>query len=374
MTMTNRTFGIEIEAKGLTIYRAAQAIAATGLACQAEDYNHQTRTGWKVITDASVPGGFEAVSPVLSGEDGISQVRTVAAALVAAGAKVDKDCGLHVHVGAGDLSAADILNCVKRYAAHEAAIDAVMPFSRRARNSYYCGSMVEVAVSLETSMRRRAMSADTTARSLCSLMGDQRMYKLNVCAFMRHGTLEFRQHSGTVSGMKMENWIRFCVNFVEASRMPAVVVEMPAAPVVQTSLPLAPMSTVQRANAIEKKFAKLAEMLDAHDWRGNPISAAALAQGMEITENTLISYISQFRARYNAGVKARSGRGYFKSDSRCLAAVVAGTAAPVTVAAPIVPPVRRQPVYVDPGLFAGLSRDVVSYFAERASDFSNTCA
>jgi hypothetical protein len=46
-----------------------------------------------------------------------------------------------------------------------------------------------------------------------------RYYKLNALAFLRHGTLEFRQHGGTMSILRMVNWIIFCVNFIENSRM-----------------------------------------------------------------------------------------------------------------------------------------------------------
>jgi hypothetical protein len=44
-----------------------------------------------------------------------------------------------------------------------------------------------------------------------------RYNKVNLCAFLRHGTIEFRQHSGTMNVDKVINWIVFCVNFVETS-------------------------------------------------------------------------------------------------------------------------------------------------------------
>lgn len=371
MTITNRTFGIEIEAKGMDCASAARVITAAGFPCRAENYGHSTGTNWKVVPDGSVDYGFEVVSPVLSGEDGIAQVKAIAAALVAAGASVDKQCGLHVHVGANDLTASDIMNCMKRYAAHETAIDAFMPFSRRETNSMYCQPVRSALGYIQSRMSTGTLEG-VSARALCELH-NERYYKLNVSAFLRHGTLEFRQHSGTVSGMKMENWIRFCVNFVEASRMPVAVDVQETVADTTATVSATPTSSAVRANAIEKKFLKLAEMLDAHNNRYNPISASALAQGMEITENTLISYISQFRARYGAIVKARSGRGYYSNDARSLVALVNGTVAAAPVSATVTRTVRRVPTFREPGLFTGLSTDVVSYFAERAADFSNPC-
>lgn len=310
MTMTNRTFGIEIEAKGMTRQRAAEVISAAGIACNVQSYGHSTPRDWKVVPDASVDGGFEVVSPILSGEEGIALVLKVAAALVTGGAKVDKQCGLHVHVGATDLSAADIMNCVKRYAAHESVIDTFMPVSRRENNNRFCKPESRLIACLERQQSYYGNSPMTTGRALCELIGqDERYYKLNIASFLRHGTLEFRQHSGTVSGMKMANWIRFCVNFVENSRIPEVV-EV-AAPV-RTVDPSAP----QRANAIEKKFAKMAEIFDLHRGQYNYVSTASLAADLEITENSVVSYISQFRARYNAQIKAKSGRGYYSFDTR----------------------------------------------------------
>jgi hypothetical protein len=48
-----------------------------------------------------------------------------------------------------------------------------------------------------------------------------RYLKLNIHAYIKHGTLEFRQHAGTMNINKMVNWIIFCVNFVENSRLSA---------------------------------------------------------------------------------------------------------------------------------------------------------
>jgi hypothetical protein len=47
--------------------------------------------------------------------------------------------------------------------------------------------------------------------------GATRYHKFNMESMSRYGTVEFRQHSGTIEPDKAMNWIRVCVAFVERS-------------------------------------------------------------------------------------------------------------------------------------------------------------
>lgn len=338
---SSRSFGIEIECFGITQVQAETAINAAGVSCHRENYGHSTPTTWKIVTDASVGDGFEVVSPILSGNAGLAQVELVADALTAAGAKIDRRCGFHVHVNARDLSGSDIVNCVRRYAANETIIDAFMPESRR--NNQFCQPMASVA-RLVTSAR-----ADVSCEAIADMVGS-RFYKMNVSAFLRHGTVEFRQHSGTVNGKKMINWIIFCVTFVEASKVTVVREETGTED-----------GSALRTNAIIKKFAILAAVLDLHNRRYNPVSAGALATAMDVAESTVPSYISQFRARYpGAEIQARRGRGYFNAGAPLSPLV--GILAPTVSVSVQVP--------VEAGVFAGLPTEVASYFHERTQEFA----
>lgn len=341
----NRSFGIEIECIGCTMQQGEAAIRAAGIEVNIEGYGHNTRPQWKIVPDSSVNNGFEVVSPILSGNAGLEQVKTVARALVGAGARVDRSCGFHVHVDARDLSGADLVNCVRRYATHEAVIDGLMPSSRRGSSNNYCRPMAQILRYFETPTTTE--SARTVANRI-----SERYYKLNLCAFLRHGTVEFRQHSGTVDYRKMVNWIIFCVSFVEDSRT-ALIVEEPA--------PDAPL--VVRRNSIVPKFLKLAELLDIHNVRSNPISAAEIATALEIEESSVPSYITQFRNRYPSSViQARRGRGYYRDCGSTLVSIMGRTQASA--------PVGRVEVPADRGLFATLSPEVASYFTERAIDLA----
>jgi Putative amidoligase enzyme len=232
---TARTFGIEIEGIGASREAIARAIEAAGVPCMVEGYNHYTRTFWKIVTDGSIETGgqrgrvgFEVVSPVLSGEEGLAQVRKVMDAIASTGATVNKSCGLHVHIGARDFSLRELRNIAKNYVIFEDFFDAIMPPSRRASANQYIKS------------NRRAMGGDysnAAAKRACEKLDgcrtvDEiieatcpnplgwgrnragRYYKLNLTAFWAHGTVEFRQHSGTVEADKACAWIELLLQFV----------------------------------------------------------------------------------------------------------------------------------------------------------------
>jgi len=338
---TNRQFGIEIECFGLNIDRAVEVIQQAGFPCAFEGYNHITRSQWKVVTDSSVRDGFEVVSPILRGNEGLQAVKKVASALVRAGAKVDRRCGFHVHVNARDLLGIDILNCIRRYAAHEAQIDGFMPPSRRGTNNTYCRTMDEVVRAIE--------SISSTASPLqIAQRIYERYYKLNVQAFARHGTIEFRQHSGTVDYHKMINWIIFCVTFVEDSRS------------VDSGRPVSARN--RNINyALQARFRLLASLLDDHTDRYNVISGPQIAEALGISESMVPNYITAFRNAYpEAVISARRGAGYYRD-------------CPVSLVDLMSQEPRIETVRViadDQGIFASLPPEVASYFHERSMDLA----
>lgn len=200
-----RNFGVEIEMVGLPMDRVVAVLTAAGITCQNSGYTHSVTRYWKVVRDGSVPTGCEVVSPILSGEDGLRELRQVMTALDDAGAGVNRLCGLHVHIDASGLTASDIANVVRRYARHEDEIDAFMPRSRRANNNNYCMSV-------------RGLTIDDSSMDNLVRSGGGRYRKVNLQSYIRYGTVEFRQHSGTLNATKAVNWVLFLQAFVEESR------------------------------------------------------------------------------------------------------------------------------------------------------------
>jgi hypothetical protein len=220
--MFTRTFGIEIEAYGLTQNQVATALRNAGINAEVQGYNHTTQSCWKVITDGSIQGvnGFELVSPVLQGEVGLEEVRTAMTALKAAGAKVNKTCGFHVHFGANDMNLQNFKNLFKNWVRNEDIFDAMLPNSRRDSNNSYCKSLLN-RFSGETRTQRinKAFEAIDSANTIediyYAVTGRDRYFKLNLLSFWRHGTVEVRHHSGTVEADKVCNWVLFMGTWME---------------------------------------------------------------------------------------------------------------------------------------------------------------
>ena len=210
MSIFNNKFGVEIEFKGISNNKAAQILNLVNVDTMVQNYNHRANNKWKIVTDSSVSVGYELVSPVLQGEDGLKEAMRAITALDDAGAHVDRQCGVHVHFDASDLTASDVKSLVRRYAQFEHEIDSFMPESRRANNNTYTKSLCDV-------ITRRGFTDANNINEIGSAMGG-RYFKINVESYRRHGTIEFRQHSGTLSALKLSNWVRFLADFIKASQ------------------------------------------------------------------------------------------------------------------------------------------------------------
>lgn len=202
----NRRFGVEIEAYNCQRERLARELREAGINVAVEGYNHTTRNHWKLVTDSSLRGNdtFELVSPVLQGEAGLQELQKVCWVLEYCDVKVNDSCGLHIHMDAADFTLDTWKNLAITYKNLESVIDAFMPASRR--DNYYCKSLSRISA---TSIQHAQ-----SVRDLQNVFGNSRYNKLNLEAYSRHCTVEFRQHSGTTNFTKMENWIRFAANMI----------------------------------------------------------------------------------------------------------------------------------------------------------------
>lgn len=212
------TFGVELEfimPRGLTRTSLAQQLQAEGVMCLEEHYNHQTRTHWKLTTDASLGfTGAEVVSPPLSGEEGLEALRKVCRVLTRVGCKVDRKCGLHVHVGCRSRQVSFFRSLVAAYRHFEPALDSVLAPSRRGHVNGFCQPVAynPVALAAATTVREVAAAAGQTHFDMPR--SHQRYRKLNLLSFGAYGTVEFRQHQGTVEARKAEMWVRLCMRMV----------------------------------------------------------------------------------------------------------------------------------------------------------------
>ncbi len=202
-SFSGRLFGIEIECIGLNTLQAADLLNANNVPSRDESYNHSRRGHWKITTDSSINGEgretCEVVSPPLAfTAENLRLVAKVVNLLKDAGCTVNTSCGLHVHVDSRDVrnfpTFARIL--FLRYREAEEEIDRMMDITRRANNNRFCRTL--------KNLNRNA--------SFDSINAD-RYQKLNFQSFQRHGTVEFRQHHGTMDAVRIISWLIFCVDF-----------------------------------------------------------------------------------------------------------------------------------------------------------------
>jgi hypothetical protein len=210
---SSRRFGVEIECVGEPS-RVIACLADAGIQARFEHYNHIDSDRWKITTDASVRGssgrGIELVSPPMSGEEGRAQIAAACRALRQAGAIVNRTCGLHVHHDASDLDGMRLRGLVRLYQRSERVLDSLHPASRQA--SYFCQTMQGMDV-----WEHACDAGLDDAGAYAKLIEDRytRYRKLNLAAYRRHGTVEFRQHAGTLNAEKIWAWVVLTQAMVE---------------------------------------------------------------------------------------------------------------------------------------------------------------
>lgn len=237
MQASELTFGIEIEcfaprgANPVEILRTAGVEVRDGI-----EYNHRTIPQWKVVTDGSLRWGgrdafygYEIVSPVLQGADGIAQVRSVMMAIEAAGFKVNATCGLHAHVGIGNATAAQVKNLAKMYLKYANEFDQLMPASRRGVMNMFCKNnrahrfanstpeQIDQAFANVRSINGISELMNGISLNRANPRSHERYYAFNMLSYVSYGTIEFRQHSGTVNHQKACEWIKLLTGFVASA-------------------------------------------------------------------------------------------------------------------------------------------------------------
>jgi Ca2+-binding EF-hand superfamily protein len=203
-----------------------------GLDVQAEGYNHNTRNYWKLVPDASISAqqgdslrgdsGIECVSPVLSGKKGIVDIKKAIRSLVGAGASINKSVGYHAHFGIGGLSIEHLRNLLYNYRGFEPIVDTIMLDNRRgAVNS---SSESQWAKSLyrkypnENDFWQLLESCQTISDIQSQVFRNDRYQKTNLMAYGRYGTIEFRQHGGTLEEDTIIYWLYWLHFLIQVSK------------------------------------------------------------------------------------------------------------------------------------------------------------
>jgi hypothetical protein len=343
----DRTFGIELETVGISDDKMARALRVVGLPVVLRGYTHQTMNEWKIVPDGSVRGndgsqGWEAVSPILRDEAGMTEAATAIDALKAIGCHTNKTTGLHCHLGVADLNVHELKTILRRYAAFEREIDAFMPPSRREDNNRFCKS-------IRSFVESRAFRNANTIEQLVDAQPD-RYYKVNLHSWRRYKTIEFRQHNGIVDADRALYWIRFLDAFVAESvriaRNPAMAtaadsMTLPAAPAVRSVRRLTPSQQ---------------NLLDLMRQPGGA-TASALASRGNIQSHSARAVVTRIRqAGYTVRVRYRNNVIHYE---------IAGAATPAAPAQAPAAPVPA-PAAAD-SLYAGVETAIAAFYRNRAA-------
>ena len=228
MTFNNhRTFGIEVEfISPNSISDTARHINSVlfdhNLQITTTHYSDSNSRIWRLKPDGSVGGGgygMELVSPILQGDEGVRELELFLNAInTIEGVRVNRSCGLHVHVGVSDWKIKQFRNLYKRYIKFESAIDNVLPNSRRNSNNQYCRSTSDQFVYSDGQLTEayKNLQRCRTAQQIKRAIGG-RYTKLNIESFRKHGTVEFRHHSGTTNVGKIMSWLRIALTMTKAA-------------------------------------------------------------------------------------------------------------------------------------------------------------
>lgn len=203
------TFGVEIECLVAGSLMRECAVR-NEMPFQYEGYNHRDNNHYyKFVSDSSIRGEnpIECVSPILTGKAGLKSLETCCKALNEANAQVNVSTGLHVHIGAATLSDEAYVNVFKNYQRLEKVIDTFMARSRRANNSQWCRTLQGID-----------FNCCTTKADVFDVMDGNRYFKVNACSYLRHKTIEFRQHQGSTDFEKISNWVNFCAKLMAWSK------------------------------------------------------------------------------------------------------------------------------------------------------------
>lgn len=136
--------------------------------------------------------GFEDLEVrVLARQKDISNVITkVTSALTDSGAKVNKSCGLHVHLDMRDKSNTEIQTIYHNLYSSLGLLMSIVPPSRR--NNNYC---------------RKNRSGDFNRA-----IHTTRYQAVNASAYHSHKTIEIRLFGGTLNAEKINNWIKLILS------------------------------------------------------------------------------------------------------------------------------------------------------------------
>ena len=327
-------FGIELEVVGMSPEDAAALLVRSGVSCNSPSVRHTTQSTWKCVRDGSVSNGFELVSPPMEfNDDTFAAIRNICTILQDAGCGVNTSCGFHVHIEVAQLAAQHVANIYNRYRKFQYKINNFL--SRDRRNNTYC----------------RAAASDLRPADTIAELASQRPDRyatVNLQSFIKYGTIEFRQHQGTINASDIVSWVKFLRDFVVSSER--IIAEPAPQPVQAYVPPVMVARPIQPTGDMPRSSLQILTLLA----NGARRSAEEMAQALSMTPDSVRSSISRMRTRNNVNIKFRRGA-YSIQVEYFPAAVVAAVVA-----------VAPTPVVRPDHVFRGVHPDLRAFFNRRS--------
>jgi len=303
------SFGIEIETSGASIAAIKREFSNRGI------------KGCDVKPDGTPAVDAEIVLPPLADcQVAFEYLESVCAAIAATGATVNRSCGLHVHISnaplaegsnpatfTGDsistkertgrylsrhgdpLDAVAVKDIMLRYTAQQDTVDSMLPPSRRGNR--YC-------MPLNARVIEQANDLNELTRATHG-----KFSTINLTTWSR-GTIEFRQHSGTIEAVKIWNWAQFILNLVNWTTVERVT---SGARTIVTDTPLQPFRGgsrvgVQYTMMRNLRGATTREIMDATGCSEQRVRAAVSEIRTRVGDAAVVTHTQQSNgARYGDG-------------------------------------------------------------------------
>lgn len=232
---------------------------STEIECYGKDKETVAQVSYKIHKDIGLSGDgslnsglgypIEIQTPILSGKRGEICIANLCDLLVETGFKVDKTCGLHIHLDGKRLNLREknitslkdrptaLINLYLAYRLYEKVILSFLPSTRR--NNRYCADFTQTSEyhgetirfdSIEDSfqlMKRvqnlkqfelywyKVSSYDNVVRAKMARYTPSRYYGVNFHSLLKDNHLEIRYHSGTLNYEKILFWTDFHGKIVE---------------------------------------------------------------------------------------------------------------------------------------------------------------
>jgi hypothetical protein len=186
---SSRNFGIELETSS-----CPRHVTLRG----------QTCFGCK--RDSTIDGK-EFYSPILSGDRGLKEVRDFCKKADDLGFKVDKKCGFHLHINTTGMPIRNLRKLAFAYLTTESVWTQFAPANRRLNN--YCAPLTY------SKDQCKKILSPSTWNEFVFHKTESRYKWVNWIAYCDHGTVEIRLHTSTLNSVKICNWIKAHLRFVE---------------------------------------------------------------------------------------------------------------------------------------------------------------